>query len=337
MNSQRATSDVLIELVRCLALSLSADMRRREFITLFGGVAAAWPLTARAQQGERLRHLGVLLAFEENDPTPKAWLSRFTEGLAELGWIDGRNLRMDVRWAGDVDRMRMFAKQLVDLQPDVILAFGTPVTAALKRETRIIPIVFVIVSDPVGEGFVASLSHPGGNITGFHYSEAPIGGKWLEFLVQIAPGINHAAMIFNPDTAPRHGKYYLPEFEAAARSLKVTPISTPVHNVAELETVITALGREPGGGFVAMGDFFLYNNRAAMLSLAAQNKIPAVYPWSDFAHAGGLLSYGPNLENMVRRAVPYVDRVLRGTNPAELRFPPPRTAFQRLFISASLM
>jgi putative tryptophan/tyrosine transport system substrate-binding protein len=294
-------------------------MRRREFITLFGVVtAAAWPLTARAQQGEHARRLGVLLAFEENDPRPKAWLSRVTEGLAELGWTDGRNLRIDVRSAGDVDRMRIFAKQLVDLRPDVILAFGTPVTAALKRETRTIPIVFVIVSDPVGEGFVASLSHPGGNITGFHYSEASIGGKWLELLIQIAPGINHAAMIFNPDTAPRHGKYYLPEFEAAARSLKVTPISAPVRNVAELEAVITALGREPGSGLVGMGDFFLYNNLAAMISLAAQNKIPAIYPWSDFAHAGGLLSYGPNLEEIIRRAAPYVDRVLRGTNPAEL-------------------
>jgi ABC-type uncharacterized transport system substrate-binding protein len=162
-------------------------MRRREFITLFGVVTAAWPLTARAQQSERVRHLGVLLAFEENDPRPKAWLSPVTEGLAELGWIDGRNLRMDVRSAGDIDRMRMFAKRLVDLRPDVILAFGTPVTAALKRETRTIPIVFVIVSDPVGEGFVASLSHPGGNITGFHYSEASIGGKCWSFSYRSRP------------------------------------------------------------------------------------------------------------------------------------------------------
>src|SRR5271170_3692122 len=294
-------------------------MRRRDFITLVGGAAATWPLAARAQPDERMRHVGVLMAFNENDPRATVWLSRFTQGLTELGWADGHNLLMDVRWAGDdVDRMRMFAKQLVNLQPDVILAFGTPVTAALQRETRTIPIVFVIVSDPVGEGFVAGLSHPGGNITGFHYSEASIGGKWLEFLVQIAPGVNRAAMIFNPDTAAGHGKYYLPAFEAAARSLKVTPISAPVHNVAELETVITALRREPASGFVGMGDFFLYNNRAAFLSLAAQNRVPAVYPWSDFAHAGGLLSYGPDLEDIVRRAAPYVDRVLHGAKPAEL-------------------
>ena len=294
-------------------------MRRRDFITLVGGAAATWPLAARAQPDERMRHVGVLMAFIENDPRATVWLSRFTQGLTELGWADGHNLLMDVRWAGDdVDRMRMFAKQLVNLQPDVILAFGTPVTAALQRETRTIPIVFVIVSDPVGEGFVAGLSHPGGNITGFHYSEAPIGGKWLELLVQIAPGVNRAAMIFNPDTAPGHGKYYLPAFDAAARSLKVTQNSAPVHNVAELETVITALGREPASGFVGMGDFFLYNNRAVILSLAAQNKVPAVYPWSDFAHAGGLFSYGPDLEDMVRRAAPYVDRILHGSNPAEL-------------------
>jgi putative ABC transport system substrate-binding protein len=295
------------------------QLKRREFITLLGRVAAAWPLTSRAQQAERMRRVGVLMASKETDTRPKVWLSRFTQGLTELGWVDGRNLLMDVRWAGDdVDRMRMFAKQFVNLQPDVILAFGTPATAALQRETRTIPIVFAIVSDPVGEGFVASLSHPGGNITGFHYSEASIGGKWLEFLVQIAPGVNRAAMIFNPDTAAGHGKYYLPAFEAAARSLKVTPISAPVHNVAELEAVITALGREPGGGFVGIGDFFLYNNRAAMISLAAQNKVPAVDPWPELAHAGGLLSYGPDLEDIVRRAAPYVDRILHGAKPAEL-------------------
>jgi putative ABC transport system substrate-binding protein len=162
-------------------------MRRREFITLLGGAAVAWPLAARAQQDERMRKIGVLMAFDETDPRANAWLARFTRGLSELGWAPGHNLRIEVRWAGDnVDRMRMFAKELVGTQPDVILAFGTPVTAALKRETRTIPIVFAIVSDPVGEGFVASLSHPGGNITGFHNSEASIGCKWLELLKEIA-------------------------------------------------------------------------------------------------------------------------------------------------------
>lgn len=294
-------------------------MRRREFIGLLMGAAATWPVAARAQQLDQMRRLGVLLAFNENDPQPTAWLLRFKQALATLGWADGRNLRMDVRWAGDsVDRMRMFAKGLVDLQPDVILAFGTPVTAALQQETHTIPIVFVIVSDPVGEGFVASLSRPGGNITGFHNSEHAMGGKWVELLTQIAPGINRLAMIFNPDTAPGRGAYYMPEFGAAARLLKVDPISAPVHSLAEIETVITALGREPGGGFVVMPDFSLFIHRAPVILLAARNNVPAIYPWREVTTAGGLLSYGPDLEDIVRRAAPYVDRIFRGAKPSEL-------------------
>jgi putative ABC transport system substrate-binding protein len=293
-------------------------MQRRQFITLLGG-AATWPLAARAQQGERARRVGVLMAFDERDARAKGWLSRFTQGLSELGWTEGRNLQMEVRWASDsVDRMRMFAKELVELRPDVILSFGTPVTAALQRETRTIPIVFAIVSDPVGEGFVESLSHPGGNITGFHNSEASIGGKWLELLQQIAPGLKRAAMIFNPDTAPGHGKYYMPDFETAARSSQVTPIPAAVHSIADLEAVITDLGRELGGGFVATADFFLLNHRTQMIAAAAQNHVPAVYPWREVAAAGGLLSYGPDLEDIVRRAAPYVDRILHGAKPAEL-------------------
>jgi putative ABC transport system substrate-binding protein len=293
-------------------------MRRREFLGVLGAAAIAWPRNAHAQR-DRIRRIGVLTAFNQNDARVKAWLLRFTQGLSELGWSDGKNLRMDVRWAGDdVNRMRMLAKELVDLHPDVILAFGTPVTAALQRETRTIPIVFAIVSDPVGEGFVESLSRPGTNITGFHNSEASIGGKWLDLLKQIAPGLNHAAMIFNPDTAPGHGKYYMPDFEASARSLKVEPISAPVQNITELEAVMTTLAHKPGGGFVAMADFFLFINRAPMISLAARNKLPAVYPWREVVTSGGLLSYGPDLEDIVRRAAPYVDRILRGANPADL-------------------
>jgi putative ABC transport system substrate-binding protein len=245
----------------------------------------------------------VLMAFDESDARAKLWLAWFTQGLAELGWSNGRNLRMDVRWAGDnVDRMRMFAKELVGFRPDVILAFGTPVTAALQRETRTIPIVFAIVSDPVGEGFVASLSHPGGNITGFHNSEASIGGKWLELLTQVAPGVKRAAMIFNPDTAPGHGKYYMPDFEAAARSLDVTPLAAPVHSLEELEAAIAGLGREPGGGFIAMADFFLLNHRTLMIALAARNNVPAVYPWREVPTAGGFVSLDDAVEN--RSGVP---------------------------------
>src|SRR5258707_1229810 len=231
-------------------------MKRRKFITLLGG-AAAWPLAARAQQPERMRRIGVLMAFDENDPKTKDWLSNFTQELAELGWTDGRTVRMDVRWAaGSVDRMRTFAKELVQLQPDLIVAGATPATAALQRETRAIPIVFVVVSDPVGAGFVAGLPRPGGNITGFITSEASMGSKMLDLLLDIAPGINRVAMMFNPDTALGGGKYYLGDFEVAARSSKVAPIAARAQSDAEIETVVTSLGREPDGGLIVMPDFF---------------------------------------------------------------------------------
>jgi len=293
-------------------------MKRREFIAALGS-AATWPLAVDAQQPHGQRRIGVLLAFAESDARPKAWLVSFTKGLSELGWTTGQNLQIDIRWAGnDINLMQKYAKELVVLRPNVILAFGTPVTAALQRETRTVPIVFAIVSDPVGEGFVASLAHPGGNITGFHNSESSIGGKWFELLIQIAPGLKRVAMLFNPDTAPGHGKYYMPDFEAAARSSQVTPLSAAVRTVAELEAAITDLGKEPSGGFVAMADFFLLNNRAQMIAAAAETRVPGVYPWREVAAAGGLLSYGPDLEDIVRRAAPYVNRVLHGENPADL-------------------
>jgi putative ABC transport system substrate-binding protein len=297
-------------------------------MALLGGATATWPLAARAQQLGGVRHVGVLLAWDESDPRPQAWLSTFTQGLAELGWTTGRNLQTDIRWAGnDVNLMQKFAKELVALKPDVILAFGTPVTAALQRETRTIPIVFVLVSDPVGEGFVASLAHPGGNITGFHNSEASLGGKWFELLAQVAPGLKRVAMIYNPDTAPGHGKYYMPDFESAARSLQVTPVSAAVHTVTDLEAVIADLGSQSGGGFVAMAEFFLLNNREPMIAAAARHRVPAIYPWREATAAGGLLSYGPDLEDIVRRAAPYVDRILQGGNPADLPVQVP-TKFQ---------
>jgi putative tryptophan/tyrosine transport system substrate-binding protein len=294
-------------------------MQRREFITLLGAAAAAWALTARAQQPDRMRRVGVLMAFDENDPEAKAYLSGFTQGLAELGWTDGRNLRMDVRWAaGNVDRMRMFAKELLDLQPDVILAHGTPETAAFQRETRTIPIVFAVVSDPVGVGFVASLPRPGGNLTGFIHMEASLGGKWLELLTEIAPGVKRATIMFNPDTAPYARSYYLPSFEAAARSFKVAPIVAPVHSEAEIETVITSLRSEPGSRLVVMPDTFVESRRAHTILLAARNNVPTVYPDSVWARDGGLLSYGPNRADIFRRSAAYVDRILRGAKPAEL-------------------
>jgi putative ABC transport system substrate-binding protein len=294
-------------------------MRRREFITLLAGAAAAWPLSARAQQSDRMRLIGVLMPFAENDPDAMAQLSGFMQGLAQLGWTDGRNVRMDVRWAtGSVDRTRMFAKELVDLQPDVIVAHSTPATASLQRETRTIPIVFAVVSDPVGVGFVAGLPHPGGNLTGFIHMEASMGGKWLQLLTEIAPGVKRATIMFNPDTAPYARSYYLPSFEATARLFKVAPTVAPVHSEADIETVITSLGREPGGGLVVSPDTFSRVHRALIILLAARYNLPAAYFDNTFAVDGGLFSYGPDQVDIFRRAASYVDRILKGEKPADL-------------------
>jgi putative ABC transport system substrate-binding protein len=294
-------------------------MKRREFITLLGGTAAAWPFAAHAQQSDRMPRIGVLIEFDEVDPEAKGYLSGFTEGLAQLGWTDGRNVKIDVRWAaGSVVRMRTFAKELVDLKPDVIFSSSTPVTAAVQQETRTIPIVFAVVADPIGAGFVASLSRPGGNITGFTYVEAEMAGKWLELLTEIAPGTKRVAIMFNPDTAPGGGLYFLPLFETAARSSKVEPIVAPVRSDTEIELAINSLGREPGGGFVVETDAFMLVHRAPIIMLAARNNVPAVYPWGVVARDGGLLSYGTDLRDIWRRAAPYVDLILRGAKPADL-------------------
>ena len=258
-------------------------MRRRDFIAAIGTaaawpLAAAWPPAARAQQRGAIRRIGVMIPYSENDPYAKTQLAAFVEVLAELGWSEGRNLRMDVRWvAGNPDRVPMYAKELVALQPDVILSDSTPPTAALQRETRTIPIVFVVVSDPIGSGFVAGLPRPGSNITGFMPWEPSLAGKWLELLTEIAPAVKRVAAMFNPDTAPYVTRYYLPSFEAAARSLNVEPIAAPVRTDAEIETVISALGREPRGGFVSMPDAFTHNHRVPIISLAARNNVPAIY------------------------------------------------------------
>jgi putative ABC transport system substrate-binding protein len=294
-------------------------MRRRQFITLLGGTAAAWPLGARAQQLTSTRRLGVLMGYAESDPQAKGFFTAFTQKLAELSWIDGRNLRMDVRWApGNVEQMPILAKELIDLQPDAILANSTPVTAALQRETRAIPIVFTAVSDPVGSGFVASLARPGGNITGFSNAEPTLPGKWIELLAEITPSLQRIAMMFNPDTAPYVGSYYLPSFKAAAQSRKMAPIIASVRSDAEIETLITSLGREPIGGLLVMPDNFMEIHRAQIISLAARSKVPAVYQWPGLVREGGLLSYGADFADLFRRAAPYVDRVLRGTMPSEL-------------------
>jgi putative tryptophan/tyrosine transport system substrate-binding protein len=295
-------------------------MKRREFIAGIGGAAAGWPLFVHAQQPSRLRRISVLMALDESEPEGKAQLLGFTHGLSELGWTVGPNLQMDIRWgAGDVSRIRTFAKELVALRPDVILAQGTPVTAALHRETWTIPIVFVTVTDPVGEGFVAGLPSPAGNITGFITSEAAMGSKMLDLLMDIAPGVRRVAMIFNPDTTPRAGMYYFREFEAAARTIKVEPIAATARSDAEIESIVTTLGPGPGNGLIVMPDYFMLNHSRPIISLAAQNSVPAIYPWRFVvSRDGALLSYGPDFRDIVRRAAPYVDRILRGANPGEL-------------------
>jgi putative ABC transport system substrate-binding protein len=291
-------------------------LRRREFITLLGGAAAAWPLAARAQKGERMRRVGVLTGGAENDPVLKSYLSAFTQALADLGWTDGRNLRMYVRWrAADIDRMQALAKELVGLEPDIIVTESTLATGAVQRETRTIPIVMAGVADPVASGLVAGLDRPGGNITGFGRLEASIVGKLLELLSEIAPGLKRAAIMFNPGTAP--ASVYMPSFETAARLLKVVPIMASVHSDAEIEAAIIALGREPGGGLVVMPDNFMAVHRAPIISAAARSNVPAVYTFSPFAREGGLLSYGTDPVD-VRRVASYVDRILRGAKPAEL-------------------
>jgi putative ABC transport system substrate-binding protein len=291
-------------------------LRRREFIAGLGG-ATAWPLAARAQQGNRVRRIGVLMPFDENDPVAKTWVSAFIQALASLGWTDGRNARMDLRWGGDdINRIRALAHELVGLQPDIIVTNATPPTAAVLRETRTIPIVFANVGDPVANGIVARLDRPGGNITGFGFNEPSLGGKWLELLSEIAPGLKRAAIMFNPDTALV--STFMPSFETAAQSLKVVPIIAPVHSDEGVETAIIALGREPGGGLVAMPEVFTVVHRATIILAAARNNVPAVYGISDFARDGGLLSYGADPVDNYGRAASYVDRILRGEKPGDL-------------------
>jgi putative ABC transport system substrate-binding protein len=291
-------------------------MRRRQFIAGFGS-AAAWPLAARAQQGDRVRRIGVLMNGDENDSLRKSYVSAFTQALAGFGWTDGRTVRMELRWYGDdTNRIRALARELVGLRPDIILAGTTPVTVALQRETGTIPIIFTQAADPVASGIVPRLDRPNGNVTGFALEEASLAGKSLELLWEIAPGLKRAAIMFNPDTAPVSS--YIPSFDTAARSLKVVPIIAPIRSDVEIETAIIALGKEPGGGLFVVPDGFMITHRAPVISAAARNHVPAVYTLSEFARDGGLLSYGPDPVDLYRRAATYVDRILRGAKPGDL-------------------
>ena len=256
---------------------------------------------------------------DEQDPEARGYVAILRRGLAELGWIDGDNLRLEVRWGNaDPDRIRVYAKELVGLRPDLIVSHTTPVTAALHRETRSLPIVFLIVSDPVGAGFVESLAHPGGNITGLISFEADIAGKWLEILTEVSPSVNRAAILFNPETAAGNGTYYLKPFEKAARDLAVQAIVSPVRSEPEIVAAISAVSQHPSGGIVVMTDVFMFVHRATVIRLAEKLRLPAVYYQAVFAREGGLVSYGSDNRDIFRRAAPYLDRVLRGAHPSEM-------------------
>jgi ABC-type uncharacterized transport system substrate-binding protein len=296
---------------------MAIHIGRRELIVTLGGAAAAWPLTARAQQGDRVRRIGMIMAGGEHHPEATLRLSAFTRALADLGWADGRNVRMVVRWArGDTDRYRTFAQELVRLQSDIIVTAGTPATVAVQQETRTIPIVFANVGDPVASGIVTRLDRPGGNVTGFANVEAPLAGKWLELLSQVAPGLKRAAFMFNPHQASRIG--LRASLVAAARSLELELFSAPVYNNVDIETAITALGRESGGGLVVSLDAFMAVHRAPVISAAARNNVPAIYAISGIVREGGLLSYANDSIDTLRRAASYVDHVLRGEKPGDL-------------------
>jgi putative ABC transport system substrate-binding protein len=287
-------------------------MRRREFITLLSGASVAWPLAARAQQVAGPRRVGILLNLSENDPEARRLTTVFHEGLAQLGWADGRNLRIDYRWAGgDVGRIRAFAKELVELSPDIIVGYATPTIVALQRETHSIPIVFLSVTDPVGQGLVASLAHPGGNITGFAVFEISLGAKWLEALKQIAPDLKRITTIFNPETAPYY-RLYLRAIEAAAASGAVDPMVAEVHDDTEIEAKISDLARTSNSGLIVMPDTFNLIHRHTIIRLTNRYRLPAIYYFPLFTTDGGLISYGPDEIDMFRRSAGYVDRILKG-------------------------
>jgi putative tryptophan/tyrosine transport system substrate-binding protein len=292
-------------------------VRRRDFITLLGGAAAAWPLAARAQQTERVRHIGVLVSLPANDPEMQLWLAAFQKGLESLGWSEGRNVRIDHRfYTPGADQVQVPAKELVALQPDVILAEGTSTVAALKRESRAIPIVFVAVSDPIGSGFIASLARPGGNVTGVMQYEAGITGKWLAMLKEIAPGTSRAALLANPRATAYD--YFLRAAETAASSLAIDVVPSPVENIADIEHAIESFARAPNGGLVLPPDTTTIAQRHAIVALADRHRLPAIYSVRAFVAAGGLMSYSTDRRDMYRQTASYIDRILRGANPADL-------------------
>jgi putative ABC transport system substrate-binding protein len=292
--------------------------RRDTLVVLLALGAATTPFAVEAQRAEKVRRIGVLMGYAENDREAQWRLAVFKERLAALGWSEGRNLTIDVRWsAGDVNRALALARELIALQPEVMLSSTTPVTAALQRETQTIPIVFTVVADPLGSGFVKTLSRPGGNITGFINLESSLIEKWLELLKEIAPRVTRVSVMFNPDTAP-YAEYFLRPLRASAPKVDVTVFTAAVRSASDIEQVIVALGREPNGGLIVMTDSFMVVHRRSVIDLTARYKVPAVYFSSFNVVDGGLISYGVDVVDLFRRAAPYVDRILRGAKAGEL-------------------
>ena len=291
-------------------------MRRRDFIVGLGAVA--WPLALWAQQGE-MRRVGVLMtSLQQDDPAGIADVAALRQGLAGFGWIEGRNIRIELRWPGDdVERIQVLAKELVELKPDALLARTTPTTAALKRETDVIPIVFVNVAEPVESGFVQSLARPGGHITGFTNFEAPIGGKWLQLLKEADPRLVRIATIYNPQTAP-FAALFLQSVRSAARALGVEIVDMPVRSDAEIEAALAMFAREPGGGLIAIPDSFTTGRRDRVIALVARHRLPALYAVPSFTPSGGLMAYAVDTRDTMHRAAGYIDRILKGARPADL-------------------
>ena len=292
-------------------------MRRREFISFLGGALAAWPLAAQGQQGERVRLIGVLLPIAKDDPDYQPWVGAFRQALQELGWADGRNVRIDIHWATtNPAEIRRQAAELAALAPDVILAPGTSTVGPLMRATHTVPIVFPIIADPVSGGFVDSLARPGGNATGFMLFEYSISGKWLELLKQIAPGVKRVAVLGDPDTPTGPAQFGV--IQAVAPSLRVEVSSFNKRDASEIERVVTAFARSPNGGLIVTAGGPAFLDRNLIIALAARHKLPAIYFDRAFVAAGGLLSYGPDRIDLYRRAAGYVDRVLKGDKPADM-------------------
>ena len=292
-------------------------MKRREVFGVIGG-AAAWPLAAGAQQSERMRRIGVLMAYIESDINAQLWTKAFDESLRELGWNNGRNIQLDYRWAGpDQDRLRSNAEELVRLNPDVLLAGATPAVIGLQHATRSIPIVFANVADPVGQGLIASLAKPGGNTTGFSAFDFSMAGKWVQTIKEVAPSVTRIGVIFNPETGPFYSAF-LPFVETASRLLDVKSVATVIHDSDHIAQTLEKLAEEPNTGVIVLPSALFSTNREIIITAAARLRLPTVYPYSFFPQSGGLLSYGFAVGEMYRRAAVYVDSILRGEKPSNL-------------------